>query len=145
MLRLILSLFVLLPAFGGCQSANRAAQLDESVRGYTLALRRSDQQVAAQFVEPRARNDFLSSFRELDRYHFSDIQVGFVSPTEDMEQAIVSLDIEYFSPTGMQLYQVQRFFNWTYDRDSKRWLLSERHPLGQSQAGPLSPGPRDSR
>jgi len=117
-----------------CQSANRAALLDESVRSYTTALRRQDNEMALQYVMPEIRSDFFEGLRLLDRYSLSDIRVTYVSPAEDLSGAVVTLAIEYFSPTGMELYQVQRFLKWQYHQDLKRWFLTETHPLGQTRA-----------
>jgi len=116
----------------GCQTAQRAEALEESVRSYVLALKRQDNQAAVQFVKPQGRTEFFQGLRTLERYQFSDIRVNYVSPSENLDQALVTMAIEYFSPSGMELYQAERFLSWEYDPEHKRWFLHEQHPLGQT-------------
>lgn len=121
-----------------CSAANKVAQLEESVQSYATALRRQDNQMAIQFVEPSLRGEFFERLRALSQYNFSDLRVSYVSPTEDLESAMVTLSIEYFSPTGMQVYSAERYLSWAYDSEQKRWFLKENHPLGQTSAKTLN-------
>jgi hypothetical protein len=133
-----LSLGLLILGFGSaCSTANRVSQLEESVQAYATALRRQDSQMAVQFVQPELRNEFFEGMRGLSRYNFSNVQVSYVSPTEKLDNALVTLAIEYFSPTGMQVYQTERFLTWNYDEKQKRWFLKENHPLGQTTSQTL--------
>lgn len=113
-------------------AANRKAQLEENVRNYFLALRHSDSGAVLSYVHPEKQQAFYEASLELENMHISHIRVEAIFPDDELQSALVSAEVEFYSPDASLLQNVKRQFSWKFHPEAKNWLLDEGNPLGSN-------------
>jgi len=116
----------------GC-AANKRAQLEDEINNYILALKRDDKMAALSFVQAENKKEFFSKSQKLDKIQISNIKIEGIFPNENLDEALVTLSLEYFRPTSMNLSTSKRLYTWNYNKEAKAWLLKGSQPFGRTQ------------
>lgn len=113
----------------------RHSELEESVLGFSHAMRRQDDTAAMAFVRPSKQAEFYKNMEQFENMRISNVEVHRVFPNGDMEEALVGMNFEVYRPDQAELMSFRRFYNWTYDSSDSRWYLEENNPFGRSSEG----------
>jgi len=127
-----LSFVVLMMSAVGCGSSNRGAQLEDSVRDFFNAIRRKDNNRALAFVQAEKQKEFFFNIEKADAVRFSNIKVQRIYPDEKMDEALVTVLLEYFSPNSSSLSSTKRLYSWEYNSRAEAWFVGEATPFGSS-------------
>lgn len=114
----------------GC-GTSRAAKLNERIDDYCVALQRQDAGALVGFVNAAQREEFAKRALNIENFHISHAEVRSVNPDEKLNQAIVTIFVEYFLPDQASLISQKRLTSWGYDADRKSWMLKETDPFGR--------------
>ncbi|MDB5038382.1 MAG: hypothetical protein JWQ35_1910 [Bacteriovoracaceae bacterium] len=110
--------------------AGRREALQNSVENYVKALRRGDADVALSYVNPGQRINFEKQLAELDqRVMISQVEIKSINPDETMDNAVVTLLLEYFNQSSASVNISKTSFLWKYNTEAKAWLLDSSTPF----------------
>jgi len=106
----------------GC--ADRRAALQNSVENYVKALRRGEPEMAVSFVKPEKRIEFAKTLEHLDTdLMVSEVELKNITPDEKLENAVVTVLMEYFDQYSSSVTTKKTSSLWKYDEKSKAWLI----------------------
>lgn len=129
---------ILLGIFGllflvACQGATKKGKLEDAVQSYLVSLERRDSNRVIAYVSPKKQTDFFKNIEQIEAFHVAKAEVQRIYPDQDLEKALVTVNLEFFSPTSMEVIAQKRYFSWHYDDDRDDWFVEEGHPFGSSK------------
>lgn len=130
-MRLHLLVFLVSMGCFGCE-ATRQAKLQESVDAFYTALRREDNARAIAYVDPESKTKFFENLESIHGLQISNLQVDTVFPDEKLDSALVTVNLEYFTPGSSELRSSKRYYSWAYKSEADAWCVEEDHPFGRS-------------
>lgn len=97
------------------------------------AIRRGDEESVVSFVKPDHMTEFYKEVQKLAQIQISSFEAKTIFPDEEMNTALVTVLLEYFSRNGDSVVQSRRYLTWVFDEKAKAWLLDETTPFGKSE------------
>lgn len=131
-LRSFITLLLLIGFVLSACGAKRQAKLEDSVKDYFNAVRRKDNNAALSFVRSDKRNRFFEEIQAIEPLAISNLKVDTIFPDEDLNEAVVTALVEYYSPQSAVLSRSRRIYKWSFDSETEAWFLEEENPLGRS-------------
>lgn len=116
-----------------CQGATKKGKLEEAVRSYLVSLERRDSNRVIAYVSPERQTTFFKNIDQIDAFHVARAEVQRIYPDKELMKALVTVDLEFFSPTSMEVIAQKRYFSWMYDKKREDWFVEEGHPFGSQK------------
>lgn len=85
--------------------------------------------MAASFVVPEKRSEFMHRAQELDGMTVAQVELQNISFAQDKKSAVSTFLVELYSMYGSEVSVVRRDFDWVYNDASKIWTLRAESPL----------------
>lgn len=132
-MRNIFTLLLLTLLLTACLSSFKpAAKQDKVSEGFSEAMRWSDFQGAAAYVNLRVRGAFMEQFPEDDDLHIVDSSISSVELGQDEERVDVVYVMEYYHLPSSKIKKWRWTQQWRLikknDSDSGAWLIDNEPP-----------------
>ena len=132
-MRNMFTLLLLTLLLTACLSALQpAAKQDKVSEGFSEAMRWSDFQGAAAYVNLRVRGAFMEQFPEDDDLHIVDSSISSVELGQDEERVDVVYVMEYYHLPSSKIKKWRWTQQWRLikknDSDSGAWLIDNEPP-----------------
>ena len=115
----------------GCtnyQEKKTMENFDTIARSYELSITWSEFDAAATHTKSEAAEDEMPDFEKLKMIQVSRYKVKKVALSEDKNQIVQIVEIQYFRKDQMIVQTLQDKQLWEYDDQAKRWLLTSGLP-----------------
>lgn len=121
-----LGLLLLMLAFAGCATRQRASQLDETLRNYAALIRWNEFAAASDYYDPQLRQTHPITrldVQRLEQFRVAGYDERSQSISPDGARATQSVEIRLYNVHTMAERVIVDHQVWRYDPDAKRWWL----------------------
>ena len=106
----------------------RLEQFEDIALGYQHAMRWSDFDYIAQFVDPATTKANPPDPEILQRVKITDYKVKKTAASEDQNQVYQIVQISYYRTDKMIVKTITERETWEWDKEAKQWLLKSGMP-----------------
>ena len=123
-------MLLVLLAFGcaNLKDLTRHEQFEDIARTYEHAIRWSDFDFAAEFVNPQASQARLPDPAILKRIRVTDYRVKKTAASQEENQVVQIVEVSYYRIDKMIVNTITERELWEWDNETKQWSLSSGLP-----------------